>query len=60
MIGKDTGTYMVRSSVHAWADFGTALGGEFNELAGEHWNATVHPLVEDYGEDGAEELFQQF
>ena len=47
MIGKDPGTYMVRSSGHSWADFDRDMGGEFDEVAGNHWNATVQPLVEE-------------
>ena len=47
MVGKQVGTYMVRSPGHSWSDFDEDLGGEFNDLAGRHWDATVQPLVEE-------------
>jgi hypothetical protein len=48
VVGKDVGAYMARSSGHSWADFDEDMGGEFDVIAGNHWDATVQPLVEEY------------
>jgi hypothetical protein len=48
MIGKKVGTYMARSGGHSWSDFDQDMGGEFDVIAGNHWDATVQPLVEEY------------
>ncbi|MGD2121075.1 MAG: hypothetical protein PVJ76_04995 [Gemmatimonadota bacterium] len=46
-IGKDVGGYLVRSSGHSWADFDEYMGSDFAQLAGNHFDATVYPLVDE-------------
>jgi hypothetical protein len=42
--GEDHGTYILRSTGHAWSDF-DRYGNGFGQEAEQHWQATVAPMV---------------
>jgi hypothetical protein len=47
VVGEDVGDFLIVSFDHSWADWDAYEVGDFMQVAGAHFGATVSPLVED-------------